>query len=149
MKLITCLLLCCSSVIAEDSKIPPSQFTADGHTTDKLSVVKERLKDETSILLDVREQAEWNDGHLAQAKLIPLSVIKTGNLTKDMEKVLVKDKPIYVHCAAGGRVLTVSKLLRAKGYDIRPLRDGYSKLLDAGFAKAKPPVEPNASVPQP
>lgn len=140
MKIFASLLFlsCCSSLMAEDVKVPPSQFTPAGHTMDKLPEVKQRLKDKTAVLLDVREQNEWAAGHLAQAKLVPLSVIKSGQLTKDMQKVLVKNKPIYVHCRSGGRTLIVAELLRAKGYDIRPLKSGYSKLLEAGFVKAKP-----------
>lgn len=126
-----------SSAIAEESRLPPAKFTATGHTTDSLPVVKQRVKDKKSVLLDVREKPEWDAGHLKHATLVPLSVVKSGKFTKEMKKLLVKDKPIYVHCAAGGRVLSVSKILRARGYDIRPLRDGYSKLLTAGFEKAK------------
>lgn len=119
-------------------EIPPSKFTARGHTMDAMKDVKKRIESKSAILLDVREQSEWNSGHLKHATLVPLSKIKANTLTDKMKKKLVKGKPIYVHCAAGGRVLTVSKLLRRKGYDIRPLKDGYPKLLDMGFEKAKP-----------
>lgn len=130
------VLLMCSVVLAEDAKIPASNFTPKGHTTDTLTVVKQRVRAKKSVLLDVREKSEWDSGHLKHAHLVPLSVVKAGKFSKEVEKLLVKDKPIYVHCAAGGRVLAVSKILRARGYDIRPLKDGYSKLLTAGFEKA-------------
>ena len=130
--------LFCSSALADDTAIPPSTFTSAGHTTDKLEIVKQRVKQKKSVLLDVREKNEWDAGHLKYAKLVPMSVVKSGQLTEDMQKNLPKNKPIYIHCAAGARVLTVSKLLRAKGYDIRPLKDGYSKLLAKGFEKADP-----------
>ena len=132
------VLLCCPFLMADEVKIPASKFTAAGHTTDSLAVVKQRLKSKESLLLDVREKKEWDAGHLKGAKLVPLSVVKSGKFTPEMKKLLVKDKPIYVHCAAGRRVLSVSKILRAQGYDIRPLRDGYAKLLTSGFEKAKP-----------
>ena len=60
-----------------------------------------------------------------------------------MKKSLSKDKPVYVHCAAGGRVLTVSKILRQQGYDIRPLKLGYQSLLKRGFEKAAPKRNPS------
>lgn len=114
-------------------------FTPAGHTTDSLDTVKDRVKAKKAVLLDVREKTEWEAGHLKVAKLVPLSAVKSQQLTAEMKKNLPKDKPIYCHCRSGGRVLQVSELLRAQGYDIRPLRAGYSKLLDAGFEKA---VEP-------
>jgi len=123
---------------APAERLPASKFTAAGHTTDTLATVKERLKKKQVILVDVREKKEWDAGHLGHAKLVPLSAVKSGKLTREMLKSLPKDKPIYVHCAAGGRVLKVSEILRPQGFDIRPLKDGYDKLLKAGFEKAKP-----------
>jgi len=121
----------------------PATFTQAGHTTDALDVVRQRLKDKKAVLLDVREKAEWDAGHLKSAKLVPLSVVRTEKLTKEMQKNLPKDKPVYCHCRSGGRVLFVSKLLRAKGYDIRPLKAGYETLLTNGFEKAVPtPASP-------
>ena len=49
-----------------------------------------------------------------------------------------RQKPIYLHCLGGSRVLAVSKMLKGKGYDIRPLKAGYPVLLKSGFEKAKP-----------
>lgn len=137
MKSITALLLVALStgpVLGES--IAPARFTASGHVTDTLGTVKQRVQKKAAVLLDVREKAEWDDGHLQQAHLVPLSVIKAGRLTATMKKQLPKDKPVYVHCASGGRVLIVSELLRPQGYDIRPLRAGYGQLLKAGFRKA-------------
>lgn len=112
-------------------------FTKSGHTTDDLSKVKDSLKEKKAVLLDVREQSEWQAGHLQQAQLLPLSVIRQGRLSEEQRKLLPKDRPIYCHCRSGARVLVVSRLLREKGYDIRPLRSGYADLVKAGFAKAK------------
>ena len=101
--------------------------------------IKARLdKGDVFHLVDVREDREWDAGHLRAAKFVPMSRVKSAQLTSEMKKHLPKDKPIYCHCRSGGRVLTVSKLLRAQGYDIRPLKDGYKNLLEAGFEKALP-----------
>jgi phage shock protein E len=108
-----------------------STFTESGHTTDNLKKVKRSLAKGTAVLLDVRELNEWKAGHLKQANLLPLSIIRKG------KKLLRKDKPVYCHCRSGGRVLAVSKILRSRGYDIRPLKAGYTDLLQAGFEKAK------------
>jgi len=129
------LALCCCSLTA-DEPVPPSEFTAKGHTTDSLAVVKTRVKAKQAVLIDIRENGEWDNGHLKIAKLIPMSVIKADELTDKQKKYLAKKKPVYIHCASGRRVLTVVKLLKDKGYDVRPLPAGYSKLLKAGFEKA-------------
>lgn len=136
-----------SAVLANDAKIPDSEFTPAGHTTDPLEIVHQRIKSKQCVLLDVREQAEWDAGHLKLAKLVPLSAVKKNQLTADMKKHLPMDKPIYLHCGAGVRVLAVSEVLRAQGYDIRPLRSGYDKLTMVGFEIATP--NDDASSPAP
>lgn len=121
--------------------IPKSEFTNAGHTTDKVEDVHQYVKTKRAVLLDVREKEEWDEGRLKLAKLVPLSKIRKGELPKELVKKLPKDKPIYLHCRSGGRVLMAYEILKPLGYDIRPLRSGYSKLLENGFEKAKPKDE--------
>ncbi|MFN3189963.1 MAG: rhodanese-like domain-containing protein [Aureliella sp.] len=139
--IVVCLLATAARADENDkTKTKPAekpQFTEKGHTIDKLELVQKRLKDKEAVLIDVREQDEWNEGHLKQAKLVPLSAIRKDQITKDMLKSLPKDKPIYCHCRSGGRVLVAFKYLKKKGYDIRPLQDGYENLLKAGFEKSE------------
>jgi rhodanese-related sulfurtransferase len=94
-----------------------------------------------AVMLDVREQKEWDAGHLADAKLLPLSKLAQGEgskqLAAEVAKELPKDKVIYCHCKAGGRALTAGDILKDLGYDVRPLKPGYQDLIDAGFPKAK------------
>lgn len=111
--------------------------SAQEHTKDSLEQVKKALADKKAVLLDVREKTEWNKGHLNGAKLIPLSELKKDMLPKELLQQLPKDKVIYAHCAAGGRCLTAADILRKAGYDVRPLKDGYSSLLKNGFPKAE------------
>jgi len=114
--------------------IIPAQ--AAEHTKDSLDKVQEGLKDKKVILLDVREQSEWDDGHLRDAVLLPLS--KLRKLDADaVARDLPKDKVIYIHCASGVRVLPAADILIKHGYDARPLKPGYEKLLKAGFPKAE------------
>ncbi len=126
--------VCVCAVQAES--LAPAKFTRTGHVTDGLDMVKRRVEDKSAVLIDVREQEEWDRGHLDRAVLVPSSLVRAGELPVDLKKSLPMDKPIYCHCKSGGRVLIVSKLLRAEGYDIRPLKAGYEQLLKEGFAKA-------------
>ena len=50
--------------------------------------------------------------------------------------VLPKDKIIYCHCLMGGRCLEAAAILGPLGYDVRPLKQGYPQLIQAGFPAA-------------
>jgi phage shock protein E len=106
------------------------------HTKDSLDAVKDSVKAGKAIIVDVREQAEWDAGHLKGAILIPQSKLKVEGQLADLLKVLPKDKIIYTHCRAGGRALTCGDILKKQGYDVRPLKPGYEDLLQAGLEKA-------------
>jgi phage shock protein E len=109
---------------------------ADGHTKDTLDMVKDSLKDKKAILVDVREQKEWDAGHLKAAVLLPLSKLN-GTESETAIKDLPKDKVIYLHCARGSRCLKAAKILKEQGYDARPLAAGYEALVKEGFPKAE------------
>ncbi|MFO0966232.1 MAG: rhodanese-like domain-containing protein [Gemmataceae bacterium] len=106
------------------------------HTKDSLDTVKENLKTGKAVLLDVREQKEWDAGHLAAAKLLPQSKLKAAAGLEELLKTLPKDKVIYTHCRGGNRALTCGEILKKHGFDVRPLKTGYQGLVDAGFEKA-------------
>lgn len=119
----------------------PKKEDENGHTTDSLKTVAKNLAGKKAVLLDVREQREWDRGHLKAAKLLPLSKLrKAAGQPKEMKR-LVKGLPkkgiIYCHCRSGGRVLIAAPILRKLGFTVRPLSAGYRDLLKAGFVKAE------------
>jgi rhodanese-related sulfurtransferase len=107
------------------------------HTKDSLDTVKDNLKAGKAVLLDVREQKEWDAGHLKAARLMPQSQLKDETKLADLLKTLPKDKVIYTHCRAGGRALACGEILKKHGFDVRPLKAGYPNVVDAGFEKAE------------
>ena len=107
------------------------------HTSDSLDTVKENLKAGKAVLLDVREQKEWDAGHLKAARLVPQSMLKTDSELEDLLKTLPKDKVIYTHCRGGNRALSCGEVLKKHGFDVRPLKAGYTSLVEAGFEKAE------------
>jgi rhodanese-related sulfurtransferase len=113
-----------------------SSGRAADHTTDTTDMVKKALADGKAVLLDVREQSEWDDGHLKDAKLLPLSVLQAGAKAEDVARVVPRDKVVYCHCRSGVRCLKAADALKKLGYDVRPLKPGYEDLLKAGFARA-------------
>jgi rhodanese-related sulfurtransferase len=125
-----CAILAVSTAVAQGTK----------HTQDSLEKVRTSLDQKKAVLLDVREPAEWKQGHLQDADLVPLSDIR--KLAKDPDLLakhaanLPKTRTIYLHCASGVRVLSAAYFLEQLGYDARPLAAGYADLLEAGFKPA-------------
>lgn len=68
---------------------------------------------------------------------LPLSELKNGINAESLQEKLPKDRIIYTHCVVGKRSLTAGDILQKHGYDVRPLKAGYTDLLQAGFKKAE------------
>jgi rhodanese-related sulfurtransferase len=115
-----------------------SSARAADHTKDTPDEVKKALAEGKAVLLDVREKSEWDQGHLKDAKLLPLSALRRDPKAEDVAKIVPKDKIIYCHCRAGVRCLQAADVLQKLGYDARALKPGYADLLKAGFAPAQP-----------
>jgi rhodanese-related sulfurtransferase len=113
------------------------------YTRDSLNKVRKNLADGKAVLIDVRELGEWKQGHLADAKLVPLSELRKMSQDAQVRDSIVErlpqDKIIYCHCASGVRVITATQLLDKQGYKIRPLKAGYKELLEVGFPRAEQP----------
>ncbi len=62
------------------------------------------------VLLDVREDDEWQRGHAPQAVHIPMGDVPARIAEIDSTKEL------FVICAAGGRSMQVAQYLQANGY---------------------------------
>jgi phage shock protein E len=64
------------------------------------------------LIIDVRTAAEWNDGHIEGAILIPYDMIgeKIATATKD------KSMKIYVYCRSGRRSKIAKENLEKLGY---------------------------------
>ncbi|MEQ8789129.1 MAG: rhodanese-like domain-containing protein [Pirellulaceae bacterium] len=108
------------------------------HTKESIAAVKKNVAEDKAVLIDVREQREWDAGHLAQAKLKPLSILaaRNGDPTELLRDV-PKDKIIYCHCKSGGRALIACDVLKDLGFDVRALKPGFVDLVEAGFEKSK------------
>ncbi len=65
-----------------------------------------------ALLLDVREQSEYDEVHVPYATLIPLSELPA----RMNELAAHKDQPIVVMCRSGRRSAKAVKLLQEAGY---------------------------------
>jgi rhodanese-related sulfurtransferase len=125
------------SLILTASLLLPAAFVlAADHTTDTTDQVKTAIADMKAVLIDVREQKEWQSGHLKDAKLLPLSKLKNGTTKDEIERAVPNGKIVYLHCKSGGRCRIAADILKKHGYDVRPLKQGYEELVEAGFPKA-------------
>ena len=129
----TCSRLMLAAIVAAAAAGPAA---AAGHTKDPLPAVQQAVAAGQAVIIDVREPDEWAQGHIAGARLVPLSALEQGVDPARLAQVLPKDKIIYCHCLAGGRCLEAAAILEPLGYDVRPLKQGYPQLIQAGFPAA-------------
>ncbi len=68
-----------------------------------------------ALVIDVREQSEWDGGHLAQARLFPAGTIGE-HLAEVAQAAGGKDRPIVLYCKTGGRAGRAKQALQAAGF---------------------------------
>ena len=74
---------------------------------------KEMMDTQQVIVLDVREQAEYDSGHIPGAVLLPVGSIDEDTAT---EVIPEKDSTVLVYCRSGNRSKTASSALAELGY---------------------------------
>ena len=79
-----------------------------------------------SVLLDVRENDEWNRGHAADARHIPMGEVP-GRLNE-----IDPQATLYVICKAGGRSQKVAQFLAGNGYEPVNVSGGMLAWANAG-----------------
>jgi phage shock protein E len=105
-------------------------------TKDPLPEVRTRVAKKQAVLVDVRSKEEWDKGHVEGAIHVPITALEEFGVEK-VAKLIPKKKIVYIHCEVGMRAEAAGEILVPQGYQVRVLKQGYKKLLDAGFKKAK------------
>lgn len=94
--------------------------------------LKEKLdKGEELLLIDCREQNEWDESHIEAAEFMPLS-----NFDEEMKKLenTNKEKVIVCQCRSGRRSLNAAMKLQDEGFEtLFNLEGGILAWLEAGF----------------
>lgn len=74
---------------------------------------KEMMDTQEVIILDVREQDEYDSGHIPGAVLLPV-----GTISEDTAATVIpeKDDTVLVYCRSGNRSKTASEALADLGY---------------------------------
>ena len=74
---------------------------------------KEMMDTQEVVILDVREQHEYDSGHIPGAVLLPV-----GTITEDTAAAVIDDPDtvVLVYCRSGNRSKTASQALADLGY---------------------------------
>jgi len=74
---------------------------------------KEMMDTQEAVILDVREQHEYDSGHIPGAVLLPV-----GTITEDTAAAVIDDLDtvVLVYCRSGNRSKTASQALADLGY---------------------------------
>lgn len=91
-------------------------------TVDQLAAVL----DQGGPVLDVREPAEFREGHVPGATNIPM-----GQLTARLGEI-DRNRPVHVVCASGNRSSAMADLLTANGFDAINVAGGTSAWIRSG-----------------
>lgn len=77
-------------------------------------------------VLDVREDYEWQDGHVPNAMHIPMNDVpnRLGELDDGAR--------IFVICRSGARSLTIANYLESEGFDVVSVAGGTQGWVDSG-----------------
>ena len=88
--------------------------------------------DPNMVIVDVRKETEYADGHVKEAINIPLNDLMDPGSMANMED----QHNIYIHCAGGYRSVIASSLIKRQGiHNIRNVVGGFAKIkeLDEKF----------------
>ena len=101
----------------------------------------ELIADPDVVLLDVRTQSEFDEGHLANALNID---VRQSDFVEQAKSTLPADKTIAVYCRSGKRSAHAARLLAVKGYKVVNLGGGIMAWKEAGMPIETGMVEADA-----
>jgi TusA-related sulfurtransferase/rhodanese-related sulfurtransferase len=101
-------------------------FVAENVITGKMDVLTpeefSNYNKENTILLDVRTEIEFNNGHVEGALNIPVDDLR------DRLNELDRNKEIIEYCQVGLRGYVASRILSAHGYKVKNITGGYKSM---------------------
>jgi sulfur-carrier protein adenylyltransferase/sulfurtransferase len=91
---------------------------------------KARIESGEPVVVDVREQDEWDEGHIPGAVHVP-----RGHLESRIERLAPDpSRPVVIYCSAGNRSAFAAKTLAELGYeDVVSLAGGFTDWKRNGF----------------
>jgi rhodanese-related sulfurtransferase len=92
------------------------------------SVIEAHDRPPGAVLIDVREDAEWHEGHAPGAQHLPLGRLRLEDLPPG--------RPVYCICRSGNRSGRAVEALTAAGVDARNVAGGMQAWVAAGLPVA-------------
>jgi rhodanese-related sulfurtransferase len=96
---------------------------------------RQRLKENpNALLIDVREDSEWQNGHATEAMHLG-----KGVLERDLEKAVPdRDRELIMYCGGGFRSAVTAEVAQRMGYrNVASLAGGYKALVAANWPMEK------------
>lgn len=98
-----------------------------------------------SVLIDVREPGEFQDGHLPGAINLPRGVLEfqvdahPAMACATAPALADRGRPILLYCRSGGRAALAAQSLAAMGFsDVRSIAGGIQAWVEAGLPVVRP-----------
>ena len=86
--------------------------------------------DSGAVFVDVRTDAEWSAGHVANARHVPVDEVAADAATVLPQK----NEPVVLYCKSGRRAQSAAEQLRQLGYQhVTAMTGGYAELKAAGY----------------
>ncbi|MEZ4403843.1 MAG: rhodanese-like domain-containing protein [Kofleriaceae bacterium] len=114
MRMMLSLVIVAALAAGCDQKASTPAGAAPAAEVDPVAAAKQLIAS-GALVLDVREQDEWDEGHLPQAKLFPVGTV-AERLAEIETAAGGKDRPVVVYCKSGGRAGKAKQVLEAAGF---------------------------------
>jgi parallel beta-helix repeat protein len=108
----------------------PCIALANSYTDITVSEAKTMIESNPSlVILDVRNQSEYNSGHIRNAKLIPVYELESR-----LDELNINDE-ILVYCKVGGRSSVASEILASNGFSyVYNMLGGITAWINEGYS---------------
>ncbi|AOV06729.1 MBL fold metallo-hydrolase [Sporosarcina ureilytica] len=108
-------------IVAIVDPIALEGLTLQSYDTLSVEAFMEEMKAANTFVVDVRNDAEWHDGHLEEANHLFLGKLRTTEMPAQ--------KKLLIHCQSGVRSAIAATVLKARGFeDVAQLEGGYNAL---------------------
>ncbi|HKK25544.1 MAG TPA: rhodanese-like domain-containing protein [Gracilimonas sp.] len=108
-----------------------NMFTKQSNGIDiSIDDFKEKFEEEQGVVIDVRTQEEYEEGHLVKTdKLLDFS---NGEFQESLSE-LDKEKTYYLYCRTGNRSGQAARIMKSEGFENVYNVGGFEDLANGGF----------------
>ncbi len=108
-----------------------NMFTKKSNDIDvSIDEFKEKYAEDAGVVIDVRSQQEYDEGHLAKTDM-QLDLMN-GEFEESLDE-LEKDKTYYLYCRTGNRSGQAARIMKSEGFEKVYNIGGFDDLARAGF----------------